>query len=303
MKKIILVIIAALFSLVAISQSNIYVYKTDGFVDSYPITNVDSITFTAPQLSETYLVNGVYFKMIKVKGGTFNMGAQGSSPTGLNYDPIVSGSYMIESPVHSVILSDYTIGETEVTQALWYAVMGTSISLDGKQWDLANGLGDNYPAYNLSYDDIIAFVTKLNLLTGKSFRLPTEAQWEFAARGGIKSKGFKYAGSDNLNDVAWFGNYVGGTVANPANHQVKTKLANELGIYDMLGNVQEWCSDWFSNYTSTTQTNPTGPVSGSERILRGGSWLSADDACRFSYREWRSTYNTGFWHDGFRLAQ
>ena len=199
--------------------------------------------------------------MIKVHGGTFQMGAT-SEQTGADDD---------EKPVHSVTLSNYYIGETEVTQELWMAVMGTKPS---------HFTGDvQRPVEQVSWDDCQTFISKLNALTGENFRLPTEAQWEFAARGGNKSRGYLYSGSTWLDKVAWYGEISGGKT-----HAVKTKSPNELGLYDMSGNVWEWCHDWYGGYSSAAVTNPTGPASGANRVYRGGSWFSNATSCRAAYR-------------------
>ena len=135
------------------------------------------------------------------------------------------------------------------------------------------------PVEQISWNDCQEFITKLNQLTGKNFRLPTEAEWEYAARGGNKSKGYKYSGSNSIGDVAWYINN-----NSSQTHVVKTKQANELGIYDMSGNVWEWCQDRYGSYSSSSQTNPTGPSSGSTRVFRGGSWYGSAKYCRVSYR-------------------
>ena len=223
-------------------------------------------------------VKGVSFNMIKVEGGTFQMGS---------YD---REAYDDEKPVHSVTLSDYYIGETEVTQELWEAVMGSNPSR----------LKDSTkPVENVSWNDCQEFIKKLNGLTGKNFRLPTEAEWEYAARGGNKSKGYKYSGSNNIDDVAWYGDN-----SSREPHPVGTKSPNELGIYDMSGNVWEWCSDWYGEnyYSSSSQTNPTGPTSGSYRVLRGGNWLNSARTCRVGYRWSDSPGSRIFLNGGFRLA-
>lgn len=242
--------------------------------------------------TQTFTVNGVTFNMIPVEGGTFQMGSTDSD------------AYSDESPVHSVTLSSFCIGETEVTQALWYAVMGQKPTSDGYQWSSTYGLGDNRPAYYISWNDCQEFITKLNQLTGKQFRLPTEAEWEFAARGGNKSNGYKYAGSNTIEDVAWYtvNSYdLGSSNANYGTHNVGTKQANELGIYDMSGNVWEWCSDWYGSYSSTAQTNPTGPTTGSLRVFRGGSWISNARNCRVSLRSGNAPGNRSS-NLGLRLA-
>ncbi len=233
---------------------------------------------TEPVVTETITVNGVSFKMVAVEGGTFTMGA--TSEQG-------SDAYSDESPTHSVTLSDFAIGETEVTQELWKAVMGSNPSIFS---------GTNLPVETVSWYDCQTFISKLNNLTGKNFRLPTEAEWEYAARGGNKSKGHKYAGSNTLGDVAWYyGN------SSSKTHPVKQKQANELGLYDMSGNVWEWCQDWYGSYSSSAQTNPTGPTSGSYRVLRGGSWISDARDCRVSSRGNTTPTNT-YNFLGLRLA-
>ena len=210
---------------------------------------------------ETITVKGVSFNMIKVQGGTFTMGA--TSEQG-------SDAHSGEKPTHQITLSDYMIGETEVTQELWKAVMGSNPS---------NFSGTNLPVEKVSWDDCQIFITKLNQLTGKNFRLPTEAEWEYAARGGQKSRGYKYAGSNTLSDVAWYLDNSGSKT-----HPVKQKQANELGLYDMSGNVWEWCQDWYDNYGSAAQTNPTGSSSGFYRVNRGGSCYSIASRCRVASR-------------------
>lgn len=195
---------------------------------------------------KVYTVNGVSFKMIAVKGGTFQMGS--------DYE------YDYANPVHQVTLTKgYYIGETEVTQELWTAVMGSNPSyFTGNM---------QRPVEKVSWDDCQTFISRLNQLTGENFRLPTEAQWEYAARGGNKSKGYIYSGSNTIDDVAWYYSNSSFTT-----HPVKTKAPNELGIYDMTGNVWEWCSDWYGSYSSAAQTDPTGPSTGSSRVGRGGCW-------------------------------
>ena len=173
------------------------------------------------------------------------------------------------------------MGETEVTQALWEAVTGYSPTSDGYSWSSKDGLGDNYPAYYISCEDVQGVITELNSLTGENVRMPTEAEWEFAARGGNKSKGYKYSGSNTIGDVAWYSkNTLSKTYA------VKTKAANELGIYDMSGNVWEWCSDRYGKYNSRAQTDPTGlTTTGNTRVNRGGSWFSYATNCRCANRD------------------
>lgn len=213
-------------------------------------------------INQTFTVNGVRFTMVAVKGGTFTMGA--------TYDDAEVDAEVDEEPAHEVTLSDYYIGQTEVTQALWEAVMGSNPS---------NHKGDNLPVENVSWDDCQVFIQKLNQLTGKQFRLPTEAEWEYAARGGRKSQGYKYAGDDYIGSVAWYSGNSGYET-----HPVATKQANELGVYDMSGNVWEWCSDWFGGYQSSSQSDPQGPSSDSRRVYRGGCSIFAW-GCRVSFRD------------------
>ena len=210
-----------------------------------------------------FTIGGVSFTMVHVQGGTFTMGA--TSEQG-------DDSYDDERPAHSVTLSPYYIGETEVTQGLWKAVMGSNLSRFSK--------GDNYPVERVSHDDCIEFCQKLSQKTGRAFTLPTEAQWEYAARGGHRRPSqTKYAGSNTLSDVAWYNDN-----SSRSTHPVKGKQPNALGLYDMSGNVWEWCLDWYGGYSSASQTNPSGPASGRSRVLRGGSCSSFARRCRVSYR-------------------
>ena len=206
-------------------------------------------------------VKGVKFKMVKVEGGTFLMGAteeQGND------------AFDNEKPVHELTLDDYYIGETEVTQELWKAIMGNNPS----DWE-----GDNLPVEEVSWGDAQKFIKKLNGVTGRTFRLPTEAEWEYAARGGKNSKEYKYSGSNSIDEVAWYEGNSGDKT-----HPVKEKKANELGLYDMSGNVWEWCNDWYGEYSSDAQTNPQGPDEGSDRVLRGGSRYGNARCCRVFFR-------------------
>jgi formylglycine-generating enzyme required for sulfatase activity len=232
------------------------------------------LTFSS---NKTFTVNGVTFEMVAVKGGTFTMGCT-SEQSDCDDD---------EKPTHSVTLSDYYIGKFEVTQELWQAVMGNNPSYFK---------GANYPVEQVSWNDIQEFIKKLNQKTGANFRLPTEAEWEYAARGGNKSNGYKYSGSNNIDNVAWYKSNSGSKT-----HPVGQKTPNELGIYDMSGNVWEWCQDWYGNYSSSSQTNPKGPSSGSDRVLRGGSWGSGARYCRVSYRDADNPDSRGS-YCGFRLA-
>lgn len=219
-------------------------------------------------------------EMVWVSGGTFTMGA--TSEQG-------SDAWDDEKPAHSVTLSGYYIGKYEVTQAQWKAVMGNNPS---------SFKGDNLPVESVSWNEVQEFIKKLNQMTGKSYRLPTEAEWEYAARGGNNSRGYKYSGSNNIGSVAWYYDNSGSTT-----HPVGSKSPNELGIYDMSGNVREWCQDrWASNYySSSPQRNPQGSASGSDRVLRGGCWDNDARNCRVSCRSYVSPYSGGYYL-GFRLV-
>ena len=241
--------------------------NTDRYIATYQslVNGLSEYVGQAPQTVNssknlTFTVDGVSFTMVYVPGGTFTMGA--TSEQGSDF-------WNDEKPTHSVTLSGYHIGQTEVTQALWKAVMGSNPSYFK---------GDSRPVENVSWNDCQTFISRLNAKTGKNFRLPTEAEWEYAARGG-HSGGSKYAGSDNINNVAWYYDNSGRET-----HNVATKSPNGLGIYDMSGNVWEWCQDWYGNYSSSSQTNPKGPSSGPGRVNRGGSWVSSAGLCRVSYR-------------------
>ena len=228
--------------------------------------------------SETFTVNGVTFTMVAVESGTFTMGA-----TPEQGDDALDA----EKPAHQVTISSYAIGQTEVTQARWEAVMGTNPSR-------FSGRPEN-PVEGVTWLDCQAFVTQLNQLTGKHFRLPTEAEWEYAARGGNKSQGYKYAGSNDINEVAWY------TDNSTSTQPVGTKKANELGLYDMSGNVWEWCQDYYGDYSSEAQTNPTGPEGGSDRVRRGVGWNGSAVSARVSHRSSRApTYKYNSL--GLRLA-
>ena len=218
--------------------------------------------------------------MVYVSGGTFTMGA--TSEQG-------SDAWDDEKPAHSVTLSGYYIGKYEVTQELWEAVMGSNPSYFK---------GDNLPVERVSWNDVQEFLRKLNAMTGKNYRLPTEAEWEFAARGGNSSRGYKYSGGNSIGNVAWFDGNSGSRT-----HAVGTKSPNELGIYDMSGNVLEWCQDWYNSsyYGSSPRTNPQGPNSGSNRVRRGGGWNDGAGGCRVSNRFSFTPVNRSY-DLGFRLA-
>lgn len=210
--------------------------------------------------------DGISIEMVKVEGGTFMMGAT----------PEMKNSWTEERPIHQVTLTnDYYIGKYEVTQSLWCALMDNNPSYFK---------GDNLPVEQVSWDDCQKFINKLNDITGRKFRLPTEAEWEYAARGGKKSRGYQYSGSNKISDVAWYSSN-----SEHKTQPVGLKLANELGLYDMSGNVDEWCFDRFGFYSALSQTNPLGADDGICRVYRGGSWEQTAGFCRSSDR---SNYGT-----------
>lgn len=228
----------------------------------------------------SFTVGGVSFKMIRVEHGSFMMGAT----------PETEFPFDSEKPAHEVTISkDYYMGETQVTQELWQAVMGENPSVFN---------GEKNPVVYVSWNDCQEFIKKLNALTGKQFRLPTEAEWEYAARGGNKSHHTQYSGSDDVDSIAWYAYNSGDRT-----HPVAQKKPNELGLYDMSGNVWEWCNDWFEAdyYANSPSVDPQGPSDGSDRVSRGGGRWCLPENCRSSNRcgdnpEFRSC------DGGFRLA-
>jgi formylglycine-generating enzyme required for sulfatase activity len=226
---------------------------------------------------EEKINDNMSFNMIAVEGGTFDMGAtpdQGDA----GYD---------EKPVHSVTLSNYYIAEMEVTQALWKEIMGTDAPNYNK--------GDSLAVGKIKWDEAVEFCKKLSEKTGKTYRLPTEAEWEYAARGGKLSQKTKYAGSNNIDEVAW----VEDNADKPQN--VGTKKANELGLYDMSGGAEEWCSDWKGDYKEEAQTDPQGAEKGTVRIVRGGSWNQETNYARVAYRQFGNP-TVGSEENGFRVV-
>lgn len=229
----------------------------------------------------TFTVNGVSFMMVPVEGGTFTMG--------MTEGQVSDGQGHIVTP-HEVTLSSFSIAETEVTQELWLAVMGSNPA------DFSDDLQN--PVQNVKWSECQTFINRLNELTGRTFRLPTEAEWEFAARGGNLSRGYQFAGGNDLEEVAW---YDFNSESKP--HPVGTKMPNELGLYDMSGNVYEWCQDYFSNtyYNESPSVNPTGPESSSYRVMRGGCWLYFKTLCQVSSRS-MCMPNVAYNDIGLRLA-
>ena len=282
--------------------------NSDGSITSVDITIIYNIILgggepvNPPAPVTEYTVNGVTFKMVEVEGGTFMMGV----------DQQVGYAY----PAHEVTLSTYSIGQTEVTQELWVAVMGSNPSYFNEygnadlhsnhaSWDA--GINLQRPVDYVNYGDCLEFCAKLNEMTGLNFRIPTEAEWEFAARGGNLTHGYEYAGSENVNDVAWWKETLPSSTLwtdGWGTQTVATKAPNELGIYDMSGNVEEWCYDWFAAYSSTAEplTNPTGPETGTQRAKRGGTCTNQYDySMKVYYRQPQNPDARGNTR-GFRLA-
>lgn len=235
-----------------------------------------------------FRVKGIPFVMKRVEGGTFWMGANNGgwfkNNEVQNFDPDALSN---ERPVHETKLDGFYLGETPVTQVLWEAVMGKNPSYFK---------GDDLPVENVSWNDCQEFIVRLNFITAKNFRLPTEAEWEFAARGGVRGKGCKYAGSDCIENVAWYNYFKEGKP-----HVVKQKQPNELGLYDMSGDVWEWCQDKYGDYDGSYQSNPQGPTNGAFCVLRGGCWNDSARYCRVSSRYYL-TPDDRYRCYGFRLA-
>lgn len=239
-------------------------------------------------MEEIFSVNDIRVKMLKIEGGSYWMGAQNSDPDGLNYDKYAGRADdwyegRDESPVHQVSVDDFYLGETEVDQKLWEAVMGNNPSrhIDA-QCDL--------PVDSVSWYDCQKFIQKLNSITGKTFRLPTEAEWEYAALGGKNGQRFKYSGSDKLTDVAWTTDNYG-----VKTHRLKVKQPNALGLYDMTGNLWEWGEDWYGSY------DPSQPQTSKRKVLRGGGWLADARYFRNTYRD-LAFPDIRYYCIGFRLA-
>lgn len=229
------------------------------------------IKIVSTEKMETFTIGGVGFNMIRVQGGTFDMG----------------GYFGEEKPVHKVTISSFHIGETEVTQELWLAIMGNKPS---------KFRGAKRPVEQVSWTDCQDFIKELNTLTGFQFRLPTEAEWEYAAQGGISGNGYKYSGSNDAEDVAWHNRN-----SWHETHVVGEKKANEIGLYDMSGNVSEWCQDNYGLYSKECQINPVGPTSGPGRVIRGGSFYFEKQDSEVINRGYsKESYRS--YSLGFRLA-
>jgi formylglycine-generating enzyme required for sulfatase activity len=230
-------------------------------------------------------------EMLPIDGGTFTMGCDAEG-----YDTL--DCYDREKPAHSVTVGDFSIGAYEVTQGLWLAVMG-SLPASASS---AYGMGDDYPVYNVSWNSVQVFIDSLNRNSGKNYRLPTEAEWEYAARGGALSEGYRYSGSKVIGNVAWYsGNNDSARGADYGAKPVGGKEPNELGLYDMSGNVWEWVSDRLDGYGFGDRADPSGPPSGPYRVYRGGGWFYGEKYCRVSYRGYGYP-GISYFGVGFRLA-
>ena len=258
MKKSILILIMALVPSLLMAQAA-------GGTIARPAKKQSKMRFPKENLSEAKkaIIDNILGNMILVAGGTYTMGATQEQASFASDD---------EYPAHQVTIESFYICKYEVTQEEWEAVMGNNPSLVK---------GGKLPVENVSWEDCQRFIKRLNTLTNGIFRLPTEAEWEFAARGGNYSRGYKYSGSNNIDEVAWYKENSDMTI-----HEVGTKLCNEIGIYDMSGNVWEWCQDWYKSnyYKYSPNNNPSGPNTASARIFRGGSYKNFQTDCRLSNR-------------------
>ena len=267
----------------------------------------------AAQDNKEYTVNGVTFKMVYVEGGSFTMGC--TKDQGL--PEVRGGDCEADEQQHSVSVGSFWMGETEVTQALWQAVMGSTVREQRQkttaEWPLrVEGEGPEYPIYYVSWDECMRFCEKLNNLlagelpAGYRFALPTEAQWEYAARGGSYKSTYKYAGGNNIDDLAWYtvNTYdLGKENPNYGTHPVQSKGKNVLGLYDMSGNVWEWCQDVYDKdyYSVSPSNNPVCQLEGPNHVLRGGCWINSAKVCQVAFRKSGATDGCGN-GVGFRLA-
>jgi formylglycine-generating enzyme required for sulfatase activity len=250
-----------------------YLYEHDDFTKVEDINGIllhwsDTMALSEEQKT---VVRNLVANLVNVSGGTYRMGAQNSDPQSDNYDPEARDN---ENPVHEVTLSDFYLGRFEVTQREWRAIMG-----DDLDWSEQYGKGDDFPAYNVSRNDALRFLERLSAMTRLPFRLPTEAQWEYAAKGGSHSLHYRFSGSNQVDEVAW---HIGNS--NGVLHPVGGKLPNELGLCDMSGSLWELCSDTYGPYPSVPQTDPLAD-SGSQFVLRGGAWAYLPTYCRTTCRD------------------
>ncbi len=240
------------------------------------VITIAALLFTTICLAQSYP------EMITVEGGTFTMG-----------DTEMEGEAN-EQPSHQITLKTYKIAKTETTVAQWKVFCNAT----GRSMPEAPSWGwiDSHPIVNVNYGDAVAYCDWLAEKMDADYRLPTEAEWEYAARGGKQSAGYKYSGGRSLDNAGWYN-----ANSNEQTHPVAQKKANELGIYDMSGNVWEWCKDWYGSYSNAAQTNPKGATSGANRVLRGGSWNSSASHCRVAYRD-NGDPSSRSYYDGFRVV-
>jgi len=250
MKKILFILFASLV------VCNLFAQESDSiseFSKQFPQINLnDSSGSLIVELNDEVVV-----EMIKVPGGSFPVGYKKGYPN--------------EMPVHKVTLDDFFIGKFEITQKVWFEVMGNNPAHFKDSTDGAVEM--------VTYFDVLDFIDELNKKTGMQFRLPTEAEWEYAANGGERGKRTRYAGSYKIDEVAWYERNSGNRT-----HPVGQKLPNELGVFDMSGNVYEWTEDWFKRYKSKDLLNPQGPEKGKTKVIRGGCWHDDREGCRVQCR-------------------
>jgi len=237
------------------------------------------VNLNAQVMTKSEISQYVDAQMVRVEGGSFSMGCPWSEGDNCEDD---------ERPIQKITLNGFSIAKVEVTQRLWQSVMDNNPSYFPSCSEC--------PVEQVSFEDVKQFLSRLNHLTGKTYRLPTEAEWEYASRGGSKTSGHKFSGSADVNQVGWFWDN-----SSNATHPVGQKSPNELGLFDMSGNVWEWCQDWFGTYPSFPQVNPTGPATASNRVIRGGSWDNDAWICRVSFR-FIALPNGRYGALGFRVA-
>ena len=266
-----------------------YIYENNDltkvdYVNGIIINWADNIDINEEQKA---VIRNLMDNLVRVEGGSFMMGAQNINAQGDCYDEDAIDE---ESPVHQVTLTNFLIGKYEITQKEWHTIMGYDL-----EWSELYGEGDNFPAYNVSQTEALQFVERLNAMTRLSFNLPTEAQWEFAAKGGNKSQHYRFSGSNEVDNVAWHKNNTEGRL-----HPVGEKQANELGLYDMSGNLWEWCLDAYGPYPDEPQTEPISDE-GNRFILRGGAWTFLPTYCRVTCRKDFERENRSI-SNGFRVV-
>lgn len=265
-----------------------YIYENNDltkvdYVNGIIINWADDIDINEEQKA---VIRNLMDNLVRVEGGSFMMGAQNINAQGDCYDEDALDD---ESPVHQVTLTNFLIGKYEITQKEWHTIMGYDLD-----WSELYGEGDDFPAYNVSQTEALQFVERLNAMTRLSFNLPTEAQWEFAAKGGNKSQHYRFSGNNEVDDVAWHKNNTEGRL-----HPVGEKQANELGLYDMSGNLWEWCLDAYGPYPDEPQTEPVSE-NGDKFLIRGGSWTFIPTYCRVTARNSYSGENHSI-SNGFRI--